>query len=226
MLCADNLTGESTMKLNELAAAFEQYKIDADAQMKQLRRELYDIQRKLTQEDADVLSDKQQSTKQADIEFGEEVMRRIKGNNNHPFIKDRDIYTTWHMHIVITSVVRSEVSKLNASIDSMLGHDSSARTKNELRVMCNRLVNSGIFITRKAQRYIPAMPEYGQTPSRRRQTVVIVNNFDKYKNMTESQIYAQMKAQESVALANNREMMQAEAAKSKTTELDSDVSFL
>ena len=211
-----------TMKMNELVAHFE----DLNEQVKQLRDEVRALQRDASMRSIGEITDRKRKTKADDVEFGKTLQALITKAHDHPYIKDRDVFTTWHMHIVITSLMSDADSGLTTNVERMLSKSSRFGAKTELRMMCNRLVNSGLFITRKAQRYIPAMPEYDQKPSRRRSTAIIIRNFDKYKNMTESKMQAEMEKQEALARQMNQQMLKSEQSKAKTTELDSDVSFL
>lgn len=211
-----------TMKMNELVAHFE----DLNEQVKQLRDEVRALQRDASMKSSGEITDRKRKTKADDVEFGKALQALIVKAHDHPYIKDRDVFTTWHMHIVITSLMSDADSGLTTNVERMLSKSSRFGTKTELRMMCNRLVNSGLFITRKAQRYIPAMPEYNQKPSRRRSTAIIIRNFDKYKDMTESKMQAEMEKQEALARQRNQQMLKSEQSKAKTTELDSDVSFL
>lgn len=218
--------GDMTMNMKQLIKEFEEYRDDSNSQLEQLREEMQQLRRELSVKKTVPLSDRQRDSKLADIEFGKKLIKQMKQNAEHPYIRDRDVFTTWHMHIVVTSLMPDSESGLTTNIDKMLSQDSSPATRNELRVMCRRLVNSGMFITRKTQRYMPAMPEYEQKFSRRRHTAVIAGNFDKYKDLSESAMDKEMDRQIKAASALNYAMMQKQNVETKTTELDTGVSFL
>mgnify|MGYP003659171967 CR=1 FL=1 len=208
------------MRLSEIVAQLEAYKVDSDAQLKQLRKEVHELRKLQTKGKPRKTTD----AKHSDVVFGQAVQEMLKEQHRHPLVVSRDIYSTRTMFRLITSFIPVEVHGLESEVNlDMLG--SSSTTAMEYRKMCTRLVNSGLFVRRKTQRYVPADFQLNLKSSRRRLTCIVARNFEKYESLSESYLDRELVRQEKKADALYSNCLR-EQAEPPTTELDSAVSFL
>ena len=203
------------MKMKELVKAFEEYRADSDAQIKQLRDE---VAKMMSQ-----LNDKPKVVKNSDADYGRMVQDMLSKHHEHPLIKGRDLFTMHGIYNLVISFLPED--------KHLMGNVTAFETRSnvQFRRLSIKLVNSGLFQRRKTQRYMPAHPELGLKPTRRRFTCIIAANFDKYESMSENILDNMMCEQDRKAQAAYQVKVKeqvAQQAKAESTELDTQVSFL
>ena len=208
------------MKLTYRMDKLEDELVSHDSQIATLRREIARLTSLIGEKGAP------DTTKNDHVEFGQKVSTLLLDTiKQHPLVEGRDLYPLSKLYTLIISFMEPEEHGL-PDVDA---ESFRPRTNAVMRSLSIRLVGSGLFTRRKTQRYVPADFELGLKPSRRRHTCIIANNHSKYENMSETQIDKLMVQQDTraqVLYDTKLRDLRAKEAKAKTTELDSDVSFL
>jgi hypothetical protein len=226
----------------------EQMVIDLDEQVKQLRSDnavmdskLKEMGKQLGVRLKEELNSKQQTQLQEDLVFAREVKDVLKKNAHKSLIEDRTLFSTKHMHTIIHELMwdKQDIHQLECRSVFRVSkyHKDYTKLNVELRTMCKRLVNSGLFTTMKGQQYVPVDPhDINSKPSTSRNTIIIVSDFKKYRDMSASALGGIAKKQQDKALylLNKRTKEAALAHRSEIQELeklkkqmvDTEVSFL
>lgn len=213
----------SNMKATDLEAMV----IDLDAQVKQLREELHELNKLVGGGTKLSLSDKEKRQKDADVKFTKILLDAIKVNAKHPFVEGRDVFTTQHLFLLAQQAVAPDLREVDPEIDVM-GNTRGVKPGQinyHLGQMCKRLRNSGLVDIRSTQRYVHGSPEDNIKPSTRRRTAVIVRNKHKYKDMSDTYLGKELDSQTRRAIVKNNQML-AETKRQQSTELAEEPSFL
>ena len=227
----------------------EQMVIDLDEQVKQLRGDnaimdtkLKDMGKQLGVRLKEELSSKQETQLQEDLRFGHAVKAMLKKHSDLPFIKDRTLFSTKHLHCMIYELMEDQQDLHQLECRNIFRvskyHEDYSKLNVELRTMCKRLVNSGLFMTKKAQQYVPVNPhDIHSKPSTSRNTVIIVSDFKKYRDLSASALGGMAKKQQDKAvyllgkyrkeheLLQRKKIAKLEKLQKQRT-LDTEVSFL
>ena len=226
-----------TMKQIDRITQLEEQQTDMDTQLKQLRKEMAQLQQAIGVRMKEELTSKQETKRQEDMAFAHAVRDALKTHNKHSFIVDRDVFTTRHMHIIITGCVDKALHNLEMdAVHTGWNGPEFHQLNAELRTMTTRLVNSGLFMRRKTQQYVPVNPhDIHAKPSTTKSTVIISDRFHRYGGMTDSKLGTVMKTQydNAMALFQQRRKEQEEKEAKELAEMeqitqsmDTEVSFL
>jgi hypothetical protein len=218
----------------------EQMVIDLDEQVKQLRSDnavmdskLKEMGKQLGVRLKEELNSKQQMKLQEDLQFAQALMGVLKKQHkDYPLIQDRDVFTTRHLHMIVCRFIEEDIHGLKMSaIKTGWNGPEFHKLNAELRSMTSRLVNSGLFMRRKTQQYVPVNPyDIEGKPSTTKATVVISDNFKRYGKMTDSALGAVMARQKDKANLLYQKALKNYYQKLKeaedNAEVDTEVSFL
>lgn len=217
------------MKLTDRVTELEQQLLDSNAQIQQLRDELVSF---MGQAGVDT---SKASKKPLSIELGKRVHELMRVHSKHPYVKDRDVFTSRHMFEFITGAMDDSEKYGLVKGTNLDFHYNRGIASHQLRLMCQHLVDSGLFIKRKVQWYLPAMHDIEEKATTRRGTVLVARDFDKYKDLSPSQLHKHSNSQERIANIKYADSPAGKKAleehnesvrQAATTELDTEVSFL
>lgn len=186
---------------------------ELEALVKDLQRQMKESQRQL----AEVRSKLKLKTDDKCIGFAEEVVKRMEAQGDHPFMRNRGLYNTDDLLNMVTQLFGE---------DELASYGVRGAVNSRKRSLCTKLVNSGLFMRLKGQQYVSAVGFEGVKPYSRKYTVIVANDFNKYTNMTQNQLYDEMRRQEQAAIdAVEKEIVKPRQAQKKA-EVAKEVSFL
>lgn len=172
------------MKLQEQLEELREQLIDQDAQIKQLRADLQQVNKALGVVREREMGEKHKQEKAVAIELGKEVHKLLKKYPDHPYVKDRDVFTTKHMFELITSGLEDTESRYGLVRGYCVDYfKTKGKGAAQLRRMCHLLELSGMFKKLKGQISRAGSVEYGYKRSTQKLTLIAVRDFERYENL-------------------------------------------